>query len=66
MSNLLQYEKKASATGSKRKLRQEKKGREPKFCVFLKGKEKKKQKYNEAGSLFTESEIVDLMKIAYL
>ena len=52
--------------GVKENWDRKKKGREPKFCVFLKGKEKKKQKYNEAGSLFTESEIVDLMKIAYL
>jgi hypothetical protein len=57
--------KRVSAIGSKRKLRQEKKT-EPKFCVFLKGKEKRKQKHNKAGSLFTESEIVDLMKIVYL
>jgi len=47
-------------------LKQEKKDREPKFCMFPKGKEKRKQKHNEAGSLFTESEIVDLMRIAYL
>jgi hypothetical protein len=34
--------------------------------VFLKGKEKGKQKHNEAESLFTEAEIVDLRKIVYL